>query len=472
MLHPIFVARRWLTVALVLGVSGCATLSEDRGFGPVATSVQQRTGAQPRWMRSDADRESVKSLVTERLAQPLSANDAVQIALVNNPGLQASYADLGIAEAELVRAGRLPNPRFSFSRLSNSQSLEIERKFVVDVVSILMMPVTSKIEAGRFQTTQTAVAAEALRVAADTRRAYIMAVAASESVRYYEQVRLAAEASSELARRMMEAGNWSRLAQAREQVFYADATAQLARARQNTAAERERLARLLGLGNDPTLIKLPERLPDLPASPRALTNLEVQVLTQRLDIQMARQGLDATGYALDLTKITRFIGVFDLAYKNKSETGVPRQNGYEIELEIPLFDWGETKLAKAEAIYMQSVARLAEATGNAQSEARTAYGAYRSTYDLARLYREEVVPLRKKIAEETLLRYNGMLLSVFELLADAREQVMSVNASIEATRDFWLADADLDAAIAGGSSMTSSAMLPRSAEAPAARPAH
>ena len=472
MLHPILCARRWLTVALVLGISGCATLSEDRGFGPVATSVQQRTGVEPRWMRSASDRESVKALVTERLAQPLSANDAVQIALVNNQGLQASYADLGIAEAELVRAGRLPNPRFSFSRLSNSQSLEIERKFVVDVVSILIMPITSKLEAGRFQTTQTAVAAEALRVAADTRRAYILAVAASESVRYYEQVRLAAEASSELARRMMEAGNWSVLAQARERVFFADATAQLARAKQNALAERERLARLLGLGNDARAMKLPDRLPALPASPRTLTNLEAQVLAQRLDITMARQGLDATGYALELTRITRFIGVFELAYKNKNDTGVPRQNGYEIELEVPLFDWGETKLAKAEAIYLQAVARLAEATGNAQSVARTAHAAYLSTYGLARHYREEVVPLRKKIAEETLLRYNGMLLSVFELLADAREQVMSVNASIEATRDFWLADADLDAAIVGGSPMTGSAMLPSSAEAPAARPAH
>ena len=221
MLHPILGTRRWLAVALVIGLSGCATLSDDRGFGPVATSVQQRTGVEPRWMRGDSDRESVKALVTERLAQPLSASDAVQIALVNNPGLQASYADLGIGEAELVRAGRLPNPRFSFSRLSNSQSLEIERKLAVDVVSILMMPITSKIEASRFQRTQMVVAAEALRVAADTRRAYILAVAGSESVRYHEQVHLAAEASSELARRMMEAGNWSRLAQARERVFYA-----------------------------------------------------------------------------------------------------------------------------------------------------------------------------------------------------------------------------------------------------------
>ncbi|MEO8347038.1 MAG: TolC family protein [Betaproteobacteria bacterium] len=472
MVHAFSVARRLGSAALVLATAGCATLSDDGGFGPVAADVLQRTGVQARWSRTAADRESVKALVAQKLEHPLTPDDAVLIALINNAGLQASYADLGIAEAELVRAGRLPNPRFSFSRISNSQSVEIERKFVVDIIGILLMPITSKLEAGRFRATQTAVAGEALRVAAETRRSYFTAVAASESVRYYEQVQMAANASAELARRMAAAGNWSQLAQAREQVFYAEATAQLARARQTALAERERLARLLGLGSDSSAIKLPERLPNLPASPRAGANLKEQVLERRLDIRMARQGLEATGNALELTNATRFVGVFDLAYKNKSDTGVPRQNGYEVELEVPLFDWGETKVAKAEAIYLQAVARLAEATGNAQSEARTAWGGYQTAYELARHYREEVVPRRKKIAEETLLRYNGMLLSVFELLADAREQVMSVNAAIEATRDFWLADADLDAAIAGGTPIRDTAMVSRSTDTTSARAAH
>lgn len=472
MLHSLSAVRRLSSVALILVTAGCATLSDDRGFGPVAATVAQHTGVAPRWARNDSDRESVKLLVTERLDRTLTVDDAVQIALVNNPGLQASYADLGIGEAELVRAGRLPNPRFSFSRLSNSLSVEIERKFAIDVVGIVMMPVTSKMEASRFRSTQTAVAGEALRVAGETRRAYFMAVSASESVRYYEQVRLAAEASSELARRMMEAGNWSQLAQARERVFHADAIAALARAKQSALVERERLARLLGLGGDSQAIKLPNRLPAPPTSPRTVINLQAQALDQRLDVLLARQGLEATGYALDLTKVTRFVGVFDLAYRNKSDTGAPRQNGYEIEIEVPLFDWGENKVAKAEAIYLQSVARLAEAAGNAQSEAREAYGAYITNYDLARHYRDVVVPLRKKIAEETQLRYNGMLLSVFELLADAREQVMSVNASIEATRDFWLADADLETAIAGGSMTRDTAMGTRANDAPMTRPAH
>jgi outer membrane protein TolC len=86
---------------------------------------------------------------------------------------------------------------------------------------------------------------------------------------------------------------------------------------------------------------------------------------------------------------------------------------------------------------------------NARSQVREAYSSYRTAYDLARHYRDEVVPLRKTISHEVLLRYNGMLASVFELLADAREQVASVNGAIETQRDFWIAQTELQSAING-----------------------
>ena len=110
---------------------------------------------------------------------------------------------------------------------------------------------------------------------------------------------------------------------------------------------------------------------------------------------------------------------------------------------MPIFDWGGARVAKAESIYMQALNRAAEVAIDARSEVRESYTGYRTAFELARHYRDEVVPLRKLISEENLLRYNGMLISVFELLADAREQVLSVNAYIDALRDFWLAEADL-----------------------------
>jgi outer membrane protein TolC len=262
-------------------------------------------------------------------------------------------------------------------------------------------------------------------------------------------VKAAAAAAAELARRMARAGNFPRITEMREQVFYAETVAQLARARQAAIAERERLTRLMGLYGDDVRFKLPERLPDLPASPPELKDAEQTAVAQRLDIQAARRESEGLAESLGLTKATRFINVLELGPARTKEDPEPWKSGYELSLEVPIFDWGSAKVARAEATYMQSVQRIAEAAVNARSEVRESYSAYATAYETAKHYRDEIVPLRKKISEESLLRYNGMLISVFELLADAREQVVSVNAYIDALKEFWRADTGLQNALGG-----------------------
>ncbi len=435
--------------ALLSGLGGCASFSADGGQQRVRELVQERGGSAP---VGTARSERIANL----LGQPLTAQGAVDIAMLNNRHLQAGYAELGIAEADLVQAGRLPNPSFSFGRVKTrgngiSEGVEIERTFTLPVIALLTMPFTRPLEKRRFEQAQMRTAIEVLSVADETRRAWYAAVAAQQSVVYMEQVQSAAEASAGLARRMLEAGNWSALQQAREQAFLADAVAQLARARQSSVAEREKLIRLLGLSGQQTAFVLPDRLPDLPAALREMKDAEAQAMGSRLDILMAQKELAALSRSLGVTRATRFINLLDASYLNGESYGAhpERAEGYEIELEIPLFDFGGAKVARAEATYMQAVQRAAAGAIDARSQVREAYAAYRSAFDVARHHRDEVVPLKKRISDEQLLRYNGMLISVFELLADAREQVASVNAAIEAQRDFWIADSALQAAMSG-----------------------
>ena len=441
---------KMLAVAMgLLVLGGCATFSRDGGFGAVEGVAKDRLGKDVMQMKSDADADSIQAVVKKLLGAPLSPDDAVQIALINNRGLQATYAELGIAEADLVQAGRLHNPGFTFKRTARSDELLIERTVVFNAVSLLTASLATKIEGRRFEQIKLLVADQALRVAAETKRAYVQAVAADQAVKYMEQVKTAAEASADLAQKMARAGNWSKLDQAREQVFYAETTAQLARVKQISVAAREKLTRLMGLWGEDVNFRLADRLPELPADPPELAGLEPYALRQRLDIQAAKFEAQRLASSLGLTKTTRVINVLDLGYIRNSETGLPRETGYEVGIELPLFDWGGARVAKAEAIYMQAVNRVAETAVNARSEVRQSYAGYRTAYDLARHYRDEIVPLRKKISDENLLRYNGMLISVFELLTDAREQVASVNAYIDALRDFWLAETDLQAAMGG-----------------------
>jgi len=441
----------------VLG--GCASLAPDEQFNAVRALTQERTGQELRWNRGGSDATVIRATVRQILTRPLSVDDAVQIALINNRGLQATYADLGIADADLVAASWPRNPSFSFSHLEGGGVKEIERAFTLDVVGLLVMPITIRLERDRLAATQLAIAAHVLDIAAQTRRAYFRAVAAAQTAKYMEQVQVAADAGADLAQRMVKAGNWTKLDQAREKTFYAEATAQVGRARHGAIAAREALTRLLGLTGSNIAFQLPERLPDLPSTIAAAPDLEAKAIENRLDIRAVKQDAASLAASLGLTKATRFVNVLEAGYKTKSDSGVPLKRGYEISLELPLFDWSGAKIAKAEFVYMQSIDRAAEVAANAESEVREAYSAYRTTFQLARQYRDEVVPLRKQISDENQLRYNGMLISVFELLADAREQVQSVNASIEALRDFWLATTDLDTAVYVGSAAMSRAAM-------------
>ena len=438
---------------LVLGsalLAGCATFSEDGGFGAVQRTVKERTGQNAHWARTDEDKGALRVRMLEILGRPLTADDAVQLALLNNAGLQAAYADLGISEADLVQAGRAPNLRLHFLRTKTGNDVaKVEESFSFDLLGVLLMPLRQKMESRRFERVQADVAAEVVRVAMETRKAWVQAVAAAESERYMRQVREAADAGSELGRRMAAVGNWPKLHQMREQAFYADAAAQLARAKHAAAAERERLARLMGLWGEDLAFRLPERLPELPAEPRDGAQLEARAMEQRLDLRAAKREAEWTAESLGLTKATRFVNAVELGRARTKEGHDSFAYGYVVGVEIPIFDWGSARVARAEATYMQAAHRVAEVAINARSEVREAYGAYRSNLDLARHYRDEVVPLRKRISEEMLLRYNGMLTGVFELLADSREQIAAVNAYLGSLRDFWIADAELQASLSG-----------------------
>jgi outer membrane protein TolC len=288
-----------------------------------------------------------------------------------------------------------------------------------------------------------------LHVGAETRRSWFRTVAADELGRYRERVVAAAEASAELSRRMAQVGNVSGLDQMREQVFYAEALAQLAQARQEATAAREQLTRLMGLHGEDIRFRLPERLPELPASPAEFTELESRAIAQRVDVLSARRDAESLAGSLGLTKATRVINVLELGPAATKEDPEGWKRGVELSLELPIFDWGGARVAKAEAIYMRAVHRVAETAVNARSEVREAYSAYRTAYDAAKHYRDEIVPLRRRIADENLLRYNGMLIGVFDLLADARAQIASVGGYVEALRDFWIAEADLGMAMIG-----------------------
>jgi outer membrane protein TolC len=445
-----------LIMLAALGLGGCAGFSRDGGFDAVAEATRAHLGKEVKWPRSAHAQAEVDAQVAGLLAHPLSVEDAVQIALLNNSMLQAAFQELGISEAELVQAGRLPNPRFDLRHAGAAGQYDIEETLSFNVLALLTMPYAHDIEKRRFAQTQNSVVQRVAQLAKDTREAFYAALAARESLQYLQQVRAAAETGAELAQRMVTAGNWNRLDQAREQNFYADAAQNLTRAGLAEESARERLMGLLGLPGQQTgrpALQLAESLPQLPAGPDSLPDVERAVLQQRLDLQLMRMHIDELGKSLGLTKSTRFVNVLDVgaARVRQGSREEPYERGYTVTLEVPIFDSGAARVKKSEAIYAQAVDRFAQTAIEARSQIRLAYAGYRAAFDLAQRQRDEVLPLRRAIAQQNLLLYNASLISIFELLSDAREQAISVDGYIQNVRDFWIAKSRLDAALLGNS---------------------
>jgi outer membrane protein TolC len=433
-------------------LSGCTWFAPDAGMGIVATIAQRELNKDAAAIRAPEEAEAAGATVRRLLGRTLTADAAVQIALLNNRGLQAAYDELAIADAERVGQS-LPNPTYSWRRIQAGPALESEMQLVTAIIALATLPARSEIATERFHQAQLRAAEETLRVAHEARRAYYRAVAARELVRFLTESQSAAEAATRLAARLGETGAMNKLDQAREQVFYADLTAQLATARQRDASEREALIRAMGLWGASLDFKLPNALPVVPRRVHALAGIEVDAVARRVDLQIARIELDVLAKSYGLTQATRFINILDGGYADKLEKRPDERNlmrGFDIRLQIPIFDFGEVRVRQAEATYMQAVNRLLGLAVNARSEARDAYRVYRSTYDIAGHYQREVLPLRKIISDETLLRYNAMLIDVFALLVEARQRIAATITAIEAKRDFWLATVDLKAAVAGG----------------------
>ena len=459
--------RRLLPLAAAAVLAGCASVSPDGLRGEVAALTAQRTGSATAaalpGTGPDARAEADQA-IQGWLAQPLTQDAAVRIALLNNPGLQARLVALGVADAERVQALTLPNPQFSLARLANGHEREIERSLAFSLLDLVTLPWRTDRAAERLQIATLQAAQDVVQLAADTRRAWLRAVAAEQVAATHDRMAEAAEAGAELARRMVRAGNWSRLQQAREQAVLQEALRQRARARLAAATAREQLHQRLGLWSAQTQYRLPGQLPPLPQEALPADGIQATALRERLDVQAARRQLDTLARQQGWSRAGAVFGDLSLAWQRNTSTDRATGHrettrGWELDVPLPLFDWGGAARTRAQMQVEQSAAQLQDTAVRARTEVRAAWLTYRTALDLARQQQAEVLPLRQLIAEETTLRYNGMLASVWELLAEARNSTRAVADAIEAQRDFWLAETDLQLALTGTSPGTSPGAL-------------
>ena len=442
--------------AAALVLAGCASVNFDEAVSSANQTAGSFTGGALELSRSAQQNDARSKLAADLLSKPLSRDDAVQLALANSPAVQTMLAQSWANMSAANQAARISNPIFVFERMTFKDELELGRLLSFGLLDLLTLPRRFAIAQSQIAQSQVQLSASVIEQVTQTRQAWVRAVAASQTLQYAGQINTAAEASAELAKRMQQVGNFNKLQRARQQIFYADSTARLAAAQHGALAAREELVRQLGLTDaQAAQLQLPERLPDLPKEARAASVISSTATDQRLDVQLARGQLDAAGKSQGLNLITSLVDVEigvrrDTVFDNAGGVGsAAARRGYELGIRLPIFDWGNARRDVMNARSLAAANSYEGTVRSATSQLRESYSAYRTAYDVARHYRDEVVPLRKTMAEENVLRYNGMLIGVFELLADTRDQISSVVTAINAYQQFWLADAALSASMTG-----------------------
>ncbi len=448
--HP---ARTALAALAACALAGCAGTAIDDNVAAARADVHARAGLDFAWLASDAARTQARADVDRALAQPLDADGAVRIALSYSPALQALLFERAAASADATQGARLPNPVFALERLASGGTpgqVELTRALTLPLLDVLLLPARQRQADAAQQALRLQLAGDVLRAADDARVAWIAAVAAAQSAHYAQQVHETAELAADLARRLEATGSFSALQRARQEAFAGDTLAELAQARRAQRAARETLVRALGLdGAQAAALALPDRLPDLPATAPADDAALQAALANRLDVRLAQARLDAFARAQGLARVTGVVNGLELGVERRTQTGQPADHGLTLSVPLPLLDTGDAARAGAAATYQAALARSAALAVDAASQLRAAQADVRADHALALQLRDRLVPLRATIVGENLLRYNGMLASVFDLLADAREQARTVQQAIAAQRDYWLADAALKAAAMG-----------------------
>jgi len=447
---------RLLLSAWLLAAAGCA--SPPASFDRVQSTIAERTGKKVQWSRSGAEDAQIEEAVRSLLRRELTAEKAVQIALLNNRDLQARFEEIGIAQADLIEAGLLSNPNFSASfRFPNRppSGTNIEYSVAQNFLELLLMPLRKRIAAAQLAATETRVADEVLRVATEVKVEFYTAQARQQLLDRLAVVLQTNETALEFTQRLHDAGNVSDLELANQQGSYEQSRLELSQTELQVRRDRERLNRLLGLWGSDTDWKMGDHLPELPEKEASLQNLEARAVSQRLDLCAQQMQLDLIGQSLALRMKTRYLPAeIRLGVDTERETEGQRVTGPTLDLQLPIFNHGEGEIAKLAAEYRQAERKTGALAINIRSEVREARDQLLAARDLTSRIGKHLLPAQQQALNLTLQQYNYMLKGAYDLLLAKQNEVAAERSYIEAWRDYWIARAELERAVGG--SLTSS----------------
>lgn len=434
-------------IALLLFVSGCSAIKTTEGFEDIQFLTAQKLDSKLIWNEDEKAAKEIEKAVNEVLKEKLSVSDAVQIALLNSPSVQAIYEDVGVAQADLLQAGLLQNPTFLLGRRFSGKALELD--LAQNFIDLFFIPLRTKIAENSLEAAKLKVSSAVIEHAAKTKEAFYELQASLQTLEMRGAVSKAMDASALAAKKLFKAGNIIELEMQNEQSMANEARIALATAENEVIEKREHLNVLMGLWNKNINWQIEERLPSTPKDDPNGRGLERLAITERLDLQSERKELDALGSNINLSGYGAMLSEAVLSVHSEREPDGKNTVGPSLEIPIPIFNQGDAQRARAFSLFRQSAAHFMEHAIEIRSDVRKSFTKMRTARKKAEYYQREILPLQARILEQTQLQYNGMFKSVFQLLEAKRKQIEAGEEFIEALKEYWLARTELELAIGG-----------------------
>lgn len=438
----------WLLLLGPLPLLAMGCVAHDAGYSDVRRSVLDRTQFDVRWRAVD-ERGRLDERIRRLVASAVTADGAVQVALLNNPDVQGAFEQLGVARAEIMTALRLPNPVLEGAVHFHGDEAQIEVGALIGLNDLLFLATRSGVAQAGLEAAKVGVAGAILDVAFETRTAYYRSVAAGQIVELRRTVLLAASSSYEGAKALHEAGNVTDLDLANERALYEDARLLVARAEAEATTERARLGSLMGLSGTSLEWKTVERLPDADTTRAIPVNAERRALEKSLDLDLARRRFTAAAKRANLARAEGILPELRAGVVAENEANQGWGVGPAAQIELPLFYQGAGEVARArsdmrtqQSLYAAAALQIRAAIQDIVVRLETARAALT-------FYRDVQLPLREQIMEQTQRQFNAMNISVFQLIQAKRDQIETARAYVETQRDYWIAKAELDQLLAG-----------------------
>lgn len=426
-------------ILTVLPLAGCQTLSPEVPFNDVAGTVDQRLGQQISWDAGQYADPSVHSTIENLLAQPLTAETAVQIALLNNRDLQAIYANLGIAQANLVQAGLWKNPIIDGAitfPTSGSGPTDYTFNLALQVIDILYIPLRKRVAESELAEAKLNVTGEVVAVAGETYVAFIDYLGQRQLVSVFTQAVQSAKASLETAKALREAGNITDYEYESEVTQQVEVSVKLAQAQIAASQARERANRLMGLSGAQTQWHSVDRLPSVRGRDLPTDDAETKAIQASIDLAAARQKIITLGKTYRVVKATSLVPLLDAGGEIAREEA-ENEAGPSFAAVIPLFDWGKARKASARLEIAAAQDQFTALAIRIRSFARTHRAQFISARQTALYYGNTVVPQRQRLLDAAERQYNAMQIGVFQLLQAKERQIQAGEGYVEALTSYW-----------------------------------